>query len=72
MVFGDSIWLYLGAWIIGYEIWQIEPKLIWDLIVIIGKAAQYLLFTSKPQDKHLIIAIEALKRLEEKEIANEK
>ncbi|MER2057490.1 MAG: DUF1385 domain-containing protein [Niallia sp.] len=71
MVFGDSIWLYLGAWSIGFEIWRNEPKIIWGSIIIIGKAAQYLLFTSKPQDKHLIVAIEALKRLEEKELANE-
>ena len=72
MVFGDSIWLYLGAWSIGFEIWRNEPKIIWDSILVIGKVAQYLLFTSKPQDKHLIVAIEAMKRLEEEELANER
>ncbi|WP_400244940.1 DUF1385 domain-containing protein [Niallia sp. JL1B1071] len=70
IAFGDSVFVYLIAWMIGFEIWRNEPKIIWALIVVIGKAAQYLLFTSQPQEKHLIVAIEALTRLEEVEIAN--
>ena len=68
----DSVWLFLLAWAIGYELWKGEPIIIWDLILVIGKVTQYLLFTSKPQDKHLIVAMEAMKKLEEKELANER
>lgn len=69
-VFGDQFWVFLVSWSIGYELWKSEPKIIWDLTLIVGKVAQYLLFTSKPKDKHLMVAIEAIKRLEEKEFAN--
>lgn len=72
MIFGDSAWVLLVSWIIGYEVWRNEPKVIWNLILIIGKGAQYLLFTSKPKEKHLIVAMEAITRLEEKELANKK
>lgn len=70
MVFGDSTWVYLISWSFGFELFKSEPKIIWDSIVIIGKVVQYLLFTSKPQDKHLMVAIEAMTRLEEKELKN--
>lgn len=67
LVFGDAVWVLLVSWSIGYEIWKREPKVIWDLVLVIGKTVQYLLFTSKPREKHLNVAIEAIKRLEEKE-----
>lgn len=70
LILDDSVYVFLLAWTIGYELWRGEPKVIWNLILVIGKVTQYLLFTSKPQDKHLMVAIEALKRLEEKELAN--
>lgn len=70
MIFGESVWLLLASWSIGYELWRNEPKIIWDLVLIIGKGAQYLLFTSKPKEKHLIVAMEAFKKLEERELAN--
>lgn len=66
----DSVWLFLLAWAIGFELWKGEPIIIWDLILVIGKVMQYLFFTSKPQDKHLMVAIEAMTRLEEKELTN--
>ncbi len=66
----DSVWLFLLAWAIGFELWKGEPIIIWDLILVIGKVMQYLIFTSKPQDKHLMVAIEAMTRLEEKELTN--
>lgn len=71
MVFDETIWIYLVAWAIGFELWKNEPKVIWDLIVVIGRVTQYLFFTSKPQDKHLLVAIEALTELEKEELANE-
>ncbi|WP_153461417.1 DUF1385 domain-containing protein [Sediminibacillus terrae] len=67
MVFGDSVWVILLSWSIGYELWKCKPKIAWDIVVVIGKAAQYLLFTSKPKEKHILVAIEAIKKLEEKE-----
>lgn len=72
LILDDSVYVFLLAWAIGYELWRGEPKVIWSLILVIGKVTQYLLFTSKPQDKHLMVAIEALKRLEERELANER
>lgn len=71
MLFDEMIWIYLVAWAIGFELWKNEPKVIWDLIVVIGRVTQYLFFTSKPQDKHLLVAIEALTELEKEELANE-
>lgn len=71
MIFGDTVWVFLVSWSVGYEMWRIEPKILWDVVLAIGKAIQYLLFTSRPKEKHLIVAIEAMKRLEEKELANE-
>lgn len=68
MVFGDAVWVFLASWSIGYELWRNEPKIIWDTVLVIGKAAQYVLFTSKPKEKHLNVAIEAIKKLEEKEL----
>ncbi|MEC5424309.1 DUF1385 domain-containing protein [Virgibacillus sp. C22-A2] len=70
ILYGHGLWVFLVSWSIGYEIWKKEPKLIWSLVLIIGKAAQYLLFTSKPEKQHLLVAIEALTKLEEKELAN--
>ncbi|MBL5767361.1 hypothetical protein B5V88_07095 [Heyndrickxia sporothermodurans] len=70
LILEDSVYVFLLAWSIGYELWRGEPKVIWSLILVIGKVTQYLLFTSKPQDKHLKVAIEAMTRLEEKELAN--
>ncbi|RTR26296.1 DUF1385 domain-containing protein [Robertmurraya yapensis] len=70
LILDDSVYVFLLAWSIGYELWRGEPKVIWSLILVIGKVTQYLLFTSKPQNRHLIVAIEALKRLEEKELEN--
>jgi len=72
LILEDSVFLFLLTWAIGFELWKGEPKVIWDLILVIGKVTQYLLFTSKPQDKHLNVAIEAMKRLEEEELANER
>ncbi len=72
LILENSVHVFLLSWAIGFELWKGEPKVIWDLIMVIGKVTQYLLFTSKPQDKHLIVAIEAMKRLEEKELANER
>jgi len=72
LILENSVLVFLISWAIGFELWKGEPKVIWDLILVIGKVTQYLLFTSKPQDKHLIVAIEAMKRLEEKELANER
>ena len=71
LILDDSVYVFLLAWAIGYELWRGEPKVIWSLILLIGKVTQYLLFTSKPKDKHLIVAIEAITRLEEAELANE-
>ncbi|MGO5014128.1 DUF1385 domain-containing protein [Niallia sp. Sow4_A1] len=72
LILENSFFMFLLSWSIGYELWRNEPKIVWDLILAIGKVTQYLLFTSKPQDKHLIVAIEAMKRLEEKESSNER
>lgn len=69
MVFGGAFWVFLVSWSIGYEIWRGEPKLIWEAVLAIGKAAQYYLFTSEPEEKHLMVAIEAIRKLEEKEMA---
>ncbi len=55
---------------IGYEIWKCETKIIWNVVFLVGKAMQYLLVTSKPKEKHLLVAIEAIKKLEEKEKAD--
>ncbi|WP_100013015.1 DUF1385 domain-containing protein [Lentibacillus sediminis] len=68
--FGDALWVFLVSWSIGYEIWRGEPKIIWGAVLAIGKVAQYYLFTSKPEEKHLMVAIEALRGLEEKENEN--
>ncbi|WP_077318172.1 DUF1385 domain-containing protein [Virgibacillus proomii] len=68
LVFGDTPWLILVAWSIGYELWRSEPKVIWSLILIIGKITQYVLYTSKPNEKHLLVAIAALRELEKEEI----
>ncbi len=38
MVFGDGIWLLLSAWIIGYEIRRSEPKIVWNVLLLIGQA----------------------------------
>lgn len=70
MVFGDAFWVILASWSIGYEIWRGEPRIIWGAIFAIGKTAQYLFFTSKPEEKHLIVAMEAIRKLEKKESAN--
>lgn len=70
MAFGDVFWVFLISWSIGYEIWRGEPKIIGDTIFVIGKTAQYILFTSKPEERHLLVAIEAVRRLEEKENEN--
>jgi len=70
MVFGDATWVFIVSWSIGYELWKNEPKLLWDAILAIGKAIQYLFFTSKPEEKHLLVAMEAMKKLEEEECAN--
>ncbi|MBP1969947.1 uncharacterized protein YqhQ [Virgibacillus natechei] len=70
MIFGDPFWVYLISWSVGYELWKNEPKIIWDTVLVIGKAAQYALFTSKPKEKHLVVAIEAITKLEEKELAS--
>lgn len=67
MIFGDAFWVFPVSWSIGYEIWRGEPKIFWDAILAIGKAAQYFLFTSKPKEKHLLVAIAAIRKLEEKE-----
>lgn len=72
LILEDSVFVFLLSWAIGFELWKGEPIVIWDLILVIGKVTQYLLFTSKPQDKHLIVAMEAMKKLEEKELANER
>ncbi|UJL46651.1 DUF1385 domain-containing protein [Virgibacillus sp. NKC19-16] len=69
MVFGDPLWVYLVSWSVGYELWKNEPQIIWDAVLVIGKSAQYALFTSKPKEKHLNVAIEAITKLEEKELA---
>jgi len=70
MIFGDAIWVFLISWILGFELWRSEPKGIWSLVLMIGNVAQYLLFTSKPKEKHLMVAIEAITKLEEKELAS--
>lgn len=67
MVFGDAIWVFLFSWSIGFELWRSEPKGLWNLVLVVGKFTQYILFTSKPMEKHLIVAIEAITKLEEKE-----
>lgn len=67
VVFGGAPWVFLLSWAIGYEIWRSEPIILWQFILSLGKVAQYLLFTSVPQDKHLLVAISALKALEHKE-----
>lgn len=66
-VFGDTPWLFLVSWSVGYEIWRNEPKVIWSLVLIIGKMTQYVLYTSDPDDKHLLVAIAALRALEKEE-----
>lgn len=68
IVFGDAPWVYLVAWSIGYEFWRNEPKVIWSFILVIGKITQYLLYTSKADEKHLLVAIAALRELEKEEI----
>jgi len=72
MIFGDEAWVFLVSWMIGYEIWKCETKIIWNVVLLVGKAMQYLLVTSKPKEKHLLVAIEAIKKLEEKELATNK
>lgn len=70
-LFGDTVFVYLAAWMIGFELWRKEPPIIGDTISVIGRGVQYLLYTSKPTEKHLVVAMEAMKRLIEKEQANE-
>jgi hypothetical protein len=60
MKFGEVVWVFPVSWSIGYELWKSEPKIVWGLVLVIGKATQYLLFTSPPPKKHLIVAIEAI------------
>lgn len=71
LILDDSVLVFLFSWSIGFELWKTEPKVIWSSVLMIGKVVQYFLFTAKPQDKHLIVAIEAMTRLEEKELENE-
>nr|WP_249315716.1 DUF1385 domain-containing protein [Bacillus sp. FJAT-49711] len=70
MVFGNASWVFFISCSIGFELWKTEPKILWDAVLAIGKAAQYLLFTSKPEEKHLLVAMEAMKKLEEAEYSN--
>ncbi|WP_373894814.1 DUF1385 domain-containing protein [Virgibacillus natechei] len=72
IVFGDPFWVYLVSWSVGYELWRNEPKIFWLAVLVIGKVAQYVLFTSKPKEKHLNVAIEAIKKLEEKELGGQR
>lgn len=67
LIFGDTPWLFLVAWSTGYELWRSEPKVIWILVLIIGKITQHVLYTSKPDKIHLLVAIVALRALEKKE-----
>lgn len=69
-LYGGSAFTVLISWAIGYELWLGKPKFIWSVILVIGKIAQYLLFTSKPKEKHLMVAMEAIEKLEEKELAH--
>lgn len=68
LVFGDNPWLFLVSYPVGYELWRYEPKVIWSIVLIIGKITQYVLYTSEPDDKHLLVAIVALTALEKKEV----
>src|SRR5690606_19880392 len=70
LILGSSTLTLLMSWSIGFELWLGKPKFIWNFILVIGKAAQYLLFTSKPKERHLMVAIKAMKKLEEKELEN--
>ena len=69
LVFGDSYWVLFVAWSIGYEVWRNEPKVIWSFVLVIGKITQYVLYTSRAEDEHLLVAIAALGALEKKEIS---
>ncbi|MUV38611.1 hypothetical protein JNUCC1_02465 [Lentibacillus sp. JNUCC-1] len=71
MFFGSTRWIYLGAWVVGYEIWRFEPKFIWTVILAISKTAQYILFTSPPSDKHIVVAMAAMQGLEKAELKND-
>ncbi|GEN56396.1 hypothetical protein GCM10012290_07760 [Halolactibacillus alkaliphilus] len=62
----------LVSWGIGCEIWKAEPKGIWNIMLVIRGILQYYLFTSKPNDRYLLVAIEAMKALEEYESNIEK
>ncbi|ADU28483.1 DUF1385 domain-containing protein [Evansella cellulosilytica] len=66
-IIGDGIWVLLVSWGIGYELWKSEPKGIWNIMLVIGGILQYYLFTSKPDDRHLLVAIEAMRVMEEQE-----
>lgn len=68
LVFGDNPWLFLVSYPVGYELWRYEPKVIWSIVLIISKITQYVLYTSEPDDKHLLVAIVALRALEKKEV----
>lgn len=72
VVFGDALWVFLLSWAVAYEIWRNEPKILWSLVLILGSVAQYVLFTSPPNEKHLLVAIRAFEVLKQQEMLDSK
>ncbi|WP_026701691.1 DUF1385 domain-containing protein [Salibacterium aidingense] len=69
MIFGFHVGIAFFAWGMTYEMRQYDQYLSYIItpIYYVGYAAQYLLFTSKPNDKHLQAAIKAIQALEKQE-----
>ena len=59
--------LTILSWCMAYELWRKKPKYIWPLIWKISKNAQYYLFTSRPEDRHIEVAVAAFSELKHAE-----
>lgn len=68
--FIEGFMIFLASWSFGYEVVIIENRWIKKILepfYLIGGIMQYMLFTSKPEVKHIKVAIKAIERLIELE-----
>ncbi|MBP1308865.1 uncharacterized protein YqhQ [Paenibacillus sp. 1182] len=77
-LFNLDVWIcFILTWSISYEIFRVEEGWIKKVVMPfywVGWGAQYLLFTSKPTEKEVLVAMESLKELirrDEKKVKNE-
>lgn len=61
--------LTLLSFCVAYELWRRKPKHLWRVIFKISKRAQYYLFTSKPEDRHIQVAMAAFSELKDAEVS---